>query len=87
MQSRHELTGWIHVRSSALREVRYRPSVHKLDLRYTDGDKYEYDAVPRSKFRALLRAESKGKFVNEEIKPKHSFRKLPTAEVARTARR
>ena len=67
---------WIPVGSSAVRRVRYHNRKRTLDLIYSDGDPYEYFNVPRSKFRALMRAASKGKFVNKEIKPKHPFRKL-----------
>lgn len=64
---------WIPVESSALRKVRFDLPARTLGVVYADGDSYAYFKVPRSKFRALLRAESKGKFVNEEIKPRYSY--------------
>jgi len=67
---------WRHVNSSAIRELRYNAKTKRLDLIYASGEPYEYENVPRSKFRALMEADSKGKFVNEKIKPKHPFRKL-----------
>jgi hypothetical protein len=63
---------WIHVESSAVREVRYDPTTMELDVRFEEGREYRYAAVPRSKFRALLAAESIGAFVNHEIKPYHT---------------
>jgi len=45
-------------------------------LIYADGEPYEYLNVPREKFRALMRAESKEKFINVEIKPKYPVKKL-----------
>ena len=62
---------WIHVESSAVREVRYHPTTMELDVRFEEGREYRYAAVPRSKYRALLAAESIGAFVNQEIKPSH----------------
>jgi lysyl-tRNA synthetase class 2 len=67
---------WRHVNSSAIRGLRYDSKMKRLDLVYANGEPYEYHDVPRSKFRALMEAESKGKFVNEKIKPRHPFRKL-----------
>jgi len=62
---------WTHVASSAVRAVRYRPARNELDVRFEEGREYRYDKVPRSKFHALLQAESIGEFVNHEIKPYH----------------
>jgi hypothetical protein len=67
---------WIRVRSSAVREVRYDERTRKLQLIFSAGDPYEYRNVPRSKYRALMQAESKGKFVNAEIKPRYPYRKI-----------
>jgi lysyl-tRNA synthetase class 2 len=63
------------VDSSCIREIRYDAKSRRLDLIYSSGEPYEYFDVPRSKFRALMEAESKGKFVNKEIKPKHPVKK------------
>jgi hypothetical protein len=57
-------------------EVRYDGEHRTLDLIYAGGAPYEYLDVPRKKFRALMNAKSKGKFVNAEIKPKHPVKKL-----------
>jgi len=75
MKPRSPTNRWIHVRSSAVRSVRYRDRQRKLDVRFTHSPRcYEYDGVPRSKFRRLMTAESKGEFVNKEIKPNHPYR-------------
>jgi hypothetical protein len=77
MDRRKRQGEWVNVQSSAVREVRYRAREKKLDLIYSDEDcTYEYYDVPRSKFRALMQADSKGQFVNKEIKPKYPYRKL-----------
>ena len=67
---------WTPVGSSAVSAVRYDPVTKQLEVRFEEGREYRYDQVPRSKFRALLTAESIGTFVNREIKPYH-----PCAEI------
>jgi hypothetical protein len=67
---------WTRVASSAVRAVRYHAARNELDVRFEEGREYRYSKVPRSKFRALLEAESIGEFVNHEIKPHHSFQEI-----------
>jgi hypothetical protein len=62
---------WTHVASSAVRAVRYHAARNELDVRFEEGREYRYGKVARSKFRALLQANSIGEFVNHEIKPHH----------------
>lgn len=76
MRKRRRETEWMHVRSSAVRAIRYHPGTGKLDIRFEEGREYRYDHVSRSKFRALLAAESIGAFVNHDIKPCHSSREI-----------
>jgi len=64
------------VNSSCVVKLRYDTQGQRLDIVYAEGKPYEYFHVPRSKYRALMRAPSKGEFVNLEIKPKHPFKKL-----------
>jgi hypothetical protein len=66
----------MHVASSAVRAVRYDHTRGELDVRYEDGEEYRYVDVPRSKFRSLLKADSIGRFVNQQIKPFHPARKI-----------
>jgi hypothetical protein len=81
VKQRKQRNSWIPVRSSAVRKVRYKRDDRKLDLLYWGRNfPYEYLDVPRSKFHALMEAESKGKFVTEEIKPKHPYKKLSTED-------
>jgi hypothetical protein len=67
---------WIRVASSAVRAVRYHATRSELEVRFEDGAEYRYTHVPRSKFRALMDAESIGAFVNREIKPYHPCQKI-----------
>jgi hypothetical protein len=69
-------TKWFYVESSAVRAVRYHAPTSELDVRFEEGREYRYSHVPRSKFRALLAAESIGTFVNHEIKPHHPCREI-----------
>jgi hypothetical protein len=64
------------VESTAVRAVRYHPATGELDVRFDEGGEYRYEKVPRSKYRALLAAESVGAFVNQEIKPNHRYTEI-----------
>jgi KTSC domain-containing protein len=67
---------WLRVDPSAVRAVRYNSSRSELEVRFEEGREYRYSHVPRSKFRALLQAESIGAFVNHEIKPHHACEEI-----------
>lgn len=77
---------WTNVASSAVRAVRYRAARNELDVRFEAGREYRYGHVPRSKFHALLHANSIGEFVNHEIKPHHPCRELTPHLRARSPR-
>jgi hypothetical protein len=57
------------VSSSAIDRVAYDEGTRTLDLWYKGGDRYSYFEVPRVIYEALMAADSKGGFVNCEIKP------------------
>jgi hypothetical protein len=76
MRTRSAETGWTRVKSSAVRAVRYHSASSELDVRFEEGREYRYSRVPRSKFHALLAAESIGGFINDEIKPHHPCREI-----------
>jgi hypothetical protein len=56
------------VESSAIRSVGYDPSLATLEIEFTSGEIYRYHAVPPSRYRALLDAESKGHYFLEHIR-------------------
>lgn len=64
----------IHVESSNIATVAYEAG--DLYVRFKGGTHYKYLKVPQEKFDNLLQAESKGKFLNAEIKSKFDFEKL-----------
>jgi len=56
------------VDSTSLKSVGYEPSSHILEVEFQGGRVYRYFDVPPRRYRALLDAESAGRFLNTEIK-------------------
>jgi lysyl-tRNA synthetase class 2 len=54
--------------STSLKSVGYEPSTHTLEIEFHGGRVYRYFGVPPRRYRALLDAESAGRFLNAEIK-------------------
>ena len=61
--------------SSTISTGRYYTEDKTLVLIYTNGGIYEYEDVPLFYWRGLLDAESKGKFINTNIKRLFKFNK------------
>jgi hypothetical protein len=59
--------------SAAVDRVDYDDSERVLHILYRGGERYLYHDVPLRKYRALLRSESIGAFVNLHIKPCHRY--------------
>lgn len=59
--------------SSALDRVGYDATRQILEIEFKGGHVYQYLDVPASTYAALLKAESKGNFVNEQIKGAFDF--------------
>jgi hypothetical protein len=71
-------TGWsymqmITVSSSNLKGVGYEPGDSSLVVHFMNGTLYKYLRVPQATFDALMRAPSKGRFFNDNIKDKFQF--------------
>lgn len=63
--------------SSAISHVTYQDQRRLLYVTYKgSGGSYVYVGVPRRDYDALLKAESKGAFVNERIKPRYKCQRL-----------
>ena len=60
--------------SSNIRAVGYEGN--DLIVEYLSGTKYKYKAVPKDLYETLLTAESKGRFVNNNIKGKFEYEKV-----------
>ena len=65
------------VESSSIAAVGYDPATRRLYLRFVgSGNAYLYQDVPPAVFDELMRAESKGGFVNTTIKGSYDYRRL-----------
>ena len=53
------------IRSASVAAVGYDEGRHELSVTFVSGDTYVYAMVPPSVYRALLTAESVGRFVNQ----------------------
>ncbi len=65
------------VESSSVDAVGYDPSTRRLYIRFVgSGRAYVYYDVGQSVFDDLISADSKGRFVNSEIKGAYQYRRL-----------
>ncbi|MCH1883335.1 KTSC domain-containing protein [Agrococcus sp. ARC_14] len=62
------------VESSSIEAVGFEPTRNELTVRFVGGASYIYGMVPRAVFDELLAAASKGRFVNQHIKPRYPVR-------------
>ena len=62
--------------SSVLRDVGYDAARSVLEVGFENGSVYRYHLVPARVHRELMAAESPGRYLNREIKPR-----FPTREV------
>lgn len=63
---------WESVESSNLESILYIPgekSRGRLFIRFKGNKLYFYEEVPKSRYRDLLKATSKGNYLNQHIKP------------------
>jgi predicted nuclease of predicted toxin-antitoxin system len=65
------------VESSAISSIFYDPKSQTLDIEFkSSGETYRYFDVPNDEYQGMLKATSKGAYLNSEIKPKYRTRKL-----------
>jgi len=62
------------VQSSTIATVGYDEEQQVMEIVFSDGRVYHFLEVPPERVLSLLRAESKGRFFNAEIKPNFSSR-------------
>jgi hypothetical protein len=65
--------------SSSLASAGYDPGRRVLEVEFLNGGVYEYCDVSEETYHALLESDSKGRFLNAEIKPHHPWRRLQAA--------
>lgn len=66
----------VKVESSNISAVGYDMNFGSLIVEYKSGNKYQYKNVPYELYENLLKAESKGRFVNENVKGKFEYNRL-----------
>jgi hypothetical protein len=64
------------VSSSNIRSVGHDTESRLLEVEFTSGSVYQYAGVTDSVYAALLRAASKGQYLNANIKDRYSCRKV-----------
>ncbi len=64
------------VESSNIASIAYNKDTATLEVSFKNGTLYAYSSVPESRYHAMLVAPSKGKFLNSEIKPRHSAKRI-----------
>jgi hypothetical protein len=66
----------IPVTSSTISSVYYDPRTQTLEVEFHSGAVYQYFDVPQSVYDAFMSAESKGVFLNSNIKGVYRFARL-----------
>jgi hypothetical protein len=64
------------VKSSMLRAAGYDEKTREFDVIFNNGDVYRYENVPRSKYAAFLKAESKGTYMQTHIIDRYPYERL-----------
>lgn len=64
------------VDSSSLASAGYDPRAHVLEVEFRNGGVYQYLEVPDEEYQEFRSAESKGRYLNTEIKGNYPSRKL-----------
>jgi hypothetical protein len=62
--------------STSLRAVGYHADILILEVEFLNGDVYQYTGVPVYEHDAMMAAESKGTYLNANIKKRYPFAKL-----------
>ena len=63
----------IEVDSTSIHSIGYAPLSQKLVVKFISNTIYEYFDVPYNIYKEFSRSESKGAFLNKEIKDKFEF--------------
>jgi hypothetical protein len=66
----------MEINSKGIRWIRYDERTRTLDVAYTNSGEYRYFDVGPEVYAWLVRAESKGKFVNRLVKDKYRYQRL-----------
>ena len=66
----------IPVASSTIESIGYEVGSKKLHIKFISTEMYIYQSVPKQVHARLMRAPSKGTFLNEEIKDKYRYTEI-----------
>ncbi len=66
----------VTIQSSNLSSAKFNTETEDLIVSFNNGAIYEYNKVPWEKFTKFRLAESQGKFFNENIARKYTYKKL-----------
>ena len=67
---------WRHIESSAISAIGYDAATERLQIRFTDGEVYEYRDVPGLAYAALIQADSKGRHLNLAIRGRYAHARV-----------
>jgi hypothetical protein len=62
--------------SGMIKKCFYNFTSNQLKIEFNNGQVYEYSNVPSEIYESLIKAESQGKFFNEQIKQNYQFSQL-----------
>jgi hypothetical protein len=66
----------ISVQSSNMDKIGYDEVKQELFIRFKNGSTYKYNGVPASIWEELQSSESKGKYLNANVKGEYRFEKV-----------
>lgn len=72
----------VAVESSTMVSVGYEKKGKILEIEFTSGAVYQYADVPASVHKALMHAESKGRYFNSEIRDTYDYQPVGRARAA-----
>ena len=72
----------MEVNSKGIRWIRYDERTRTLDVAYTNSGEYRYFDVGPEVYAWLVRAESKGKFVNRLVKERYRYERLGSEQAS-----
>ena len=61
------------ISSEAIASVGYDAPARTLEVEFTSGEVYRYFDVAQGEVDGLFRADSRGAYLNERIKPRHRY--------------
>lgn len=68
------------VASSSIAEIGYAPRERVLEVLFRNGGLYRYFEVPPAVHRALLQADSIGRYMNRRVRDCYRYQRLPAPD-------